>query len=69
MIANTAADMILDIQNIIAKGINSVLLYRKHNWLDNIAQDERSNDLFTIISMRLTLKSFLVLLRHSTRVS
>ena len=41
----------------------------KHKWLDDIAQELRLNGLFAIISMLLTLKSLLVLLRHSTRVS
>ena len=49
-------------------GINCVLLFSKHKRSVNIAQDKRFSDIFAMISMLLTFKSFLVFCRR-TRVS
>ena len=45
------------------------MLKTHKKWLVDVAQEQRLNDKFAIMSMPFTLKSFLVLLRHSTRVS
>ena len=50
-------------------GINSVLLCTKHELLVTITQEQRFNDTFAMIAILLTLKSFLILLRCSTKVS
>ena len=66
MNANTSADMFLDI---LKHHVGSVLLCCKHEWLVDIAQEEMFNDIFAMVSMLFTFKSFLALFRHSTSVS